>query len=84
MKTVEPIHEYHDKIVYYDVDGKIITEERILNSFHPHTYHSIRNGSVKKITLQGKEYSIVGSSIDYTHRNFGVLQVTHLYCKSIV
>lgn len=84
MKTIEPIVDYHDKIVYYDHCGKVLGEDRILNSFHPHSYHSIVGMKDRTILFKGKQYQVTEASINYADVGFGNLHVTHLKLKLII
>jgi hypothetical protein len=83
MQSIEPIVDFHDKIVYYNVNGEVIDEERILNSQHPHSYSSIRALQDRKIEYKGTKYLIIEASIVYLQRKFGTLHVTHLKLQPV-
>lgn len=83
MINVEPIFENCDKIVYYDINGRIIEEFKVLNSLHPHTYNAIRNLTNKTIKYNNLNYCIVESSVDYLQKPFGIIYITHLKIKPL-
>lgn len=83
MISVEPIFENCDKIVYYDVNGRIIEEFRVLNNLHPHVYSAIRNLADKTIRYNNQDYCIVESSVDYLQKPFGTIHITHLKIKPL-
>lgn len=72
-----------DKIIYYDQHGNVIDEYRVLNITHPHSYQSIKNQNNKVVSLNGKDYPLLESSIEYIQRAFGTVHVTHLKLQFI-
>lgn len=64
-----------DKIIYYNMNGEIIHEHRLLNAVHPHEYFNIRNFITRTIKLGHQDYQIIEASIDYVIRQFGTQHI---------
>lgn len=74
-----PIIDNSDKIIYYDQTGKILLEERILTTSHPHTYFALRAKKDKVIKLNNQDYAVVHMTLDATSNAYGLtIETTHL------
>jgi len=80
MKTLNntPIIDNSDRIIYYDADGRIIDELRVLNTAHPHEYHALKNSGEKTIKYNNQNYRITESRIEYDQKPYGTIRITHI------
>jgi hypothetical protein len=80
MKTLNntPIIDNSDRIIYYDSDGRILEEVRILNNTHQHEYFALKNNANKTLKFNNQNYRITDFRIEYDQKPYGTIRITHI------